>query len=59
VAGTIAVTAEQAQARGILADVGLTPYALARRKRPATFVDVVHGGSTFTELFTLLRCWIA
>lgn len=50
--------AEQAGARRILAGLGLTPHGLARRDRPATFVDVVHRGSTFTELFTLLRDWI-
>ncbi len=51
--------AERRQARRILAAGGLDPRALARRARPATFADVVAGGSTFTELFTLLRDWIA
>lgn len=51
--------AERRQARRILAACGLAPQALARRSRPATFADVVHGGSTFAELFTLLRDWIA
>ncbi len=50
---------EVRQARRILAASGLAPQALARRSRPATFADVVHGGSTFTELFTLLQDWIA
>ncbi len=50
--------AEQGQVRRMLAGLGLTPYALARRDRPVTFVDVVSHGSTFTELFTLLRRWI-
>jgi hypothetical protein len=50
---------EVAQARRVLASVGLAPHALARRRRPATFVDVVDSGSTFTELFGLLRDWIA
>jgi len=49
---------EQAQARRILAGAGVTPHGLARRERPVTFVDVVHRGSTFTELFDLLRSWI-
>ena len=49
---------ELRQARRILAACGLAPQALARRSRPATFADVVHAGSTFTELFTLLRDWI-
>lgn len=50
--------AEQAQAREILADAGVTPHGLARRRRPVTFVDVVSSGSTFTDLFDLLRAWI-
>lgn len=50
--------AEQAQARRILAGVDVTPRALARRGRPVTFVDVVNDGTTFTELFGLLRTWI-
>jgi hypothetical protein len=50
--------AEQAQARRILAGAGVTPRGLARRQRPVTFVDVVHRGSTFTEMFDLLRTWI-
>ena len=50
--------AEREQARHILAGLGLSPYELARRDRPATFVDVVHGGSTFTKLYGLVRPWI-
>jgi hypothetical protein len=50
--------AEQEQGRRMLAGLGLAPCALARRDRPVTFVDVVNHGSTFTELFTLLRRWI-
>jgi hypothetical protein len=46
------------RARQLLIAAGLSPRALARRDRAATFVDVVHGGSTFTELFILLRPWI-
>ncbi|NES29300.1 hypothetical protein GCE86_17845 [Micromonospora terminaliae] len=42
----------------MLADLDVTPHALARRHRPVTFVDVVHEGSTFTELFALLDDWI-
>jgi hypothetical protein len=38
--------------------IDLFPHGLARRDRPVTFVDVVHGGATFTELFELLRAWI-
>jgi hypothetical protein len=51
-------SAEQAQGRRILTALGLTPLALARRTRPATFVDVVDVGGTFTELFELLRRWV-
>lgn len=50
--------AERAQARRMLAAIDATPEGLARRQRPVTFVDVVHGGSTFTEVFDLLRAWI-
>ena len=50
--------AELAQGRRFLAEVGLPPHALARRGRPAFMVDVVDGGTTFTELFGLLRDWI-
>jgi hypothetical protein len=46
------------RARRVLTGLDLQPYALARRKRPATFVDIVHNGSTFTELFSLLRRWV-
>jgi hypothetical protein len=51
-------SAELAQGRHFLATVGLTPHALARRDRPAVLVDVVDGGATFTELFTLIRDWV-
>lgn len=51
-------TQERDQARQLLAGLGLAPDALARRKRPVTFVDVVSRGSTFTELFGLLDDWI-
>ena len=49
---------ERVQAQRALTAVGVTPSDLARRKRPATFVDVVSSGSTFTDLFWLLRDWI-
>lgn len=51
-------TERQAAARRVLTDVGVTPHALARRTRPIVFVDVVHEGSTLTELFNLLDAWI-
>ncbi|MEU7908298.1 hypothetical protein [Actinoplanes sp. NPDC049118] len=51
-------SAEVAQGRRFLTEVGLTPYRLARRERPAVLVDVVDGGTTFGELFTLIRDWI-
>ncbi|MBL7258893.1 hypothetical protein [Paractinoplanes lichenicola] len=50
--------AETAAARELLAAAGVTPHALARRARPVAFVDVVHAGSTFTELYGLLRDWV-
>jgi hypothetical protein len=50
--------AERAQARRIPTAVDVIPHGLARRTRPVTFVDVVHRGSTFTDLFDLLRTWI-
>ncbi|MGC5053177.1 hypothetical protein ACLQ2S_17185 [Micromonospora sp. DT48] len=50
--------AERARAREILTGVQVTPHNLARRRRPVTFVDVVDGGNTFTDLFHLLRDWI-
>ncbi|GID95105.1 hypothetical protein ACFQFC_32680 [Amorphoplanes digitatis] len=49
---------ERAAARRLLGGLGITPHALARRARPAVFVDVVDAGGTFTELFTLLDEWI-
>lgn len=53
------LSAEQrTAARRVLADLDLAPHALARRRRPVTFVDVVYEGSTFTELFNLLDEWI-
>lgn len=54
--------AERQRGREFLAGVGVTPHGLAsiraRRARPVTFVDVVHEGGTFTDLFTLLRDWV-
>jgi len=44
--------------RLILTGLGLDPRSLARRRRPATFVDVVSSGSTFSMLYSLLRDWI-
>lgn len=40
-----------------LAVAGLTPYALARRRRPLALVDLVWQGRTFTALHTVLRAW--
>lgn len=45
-------------ARKVLASVGASPYDLARRTRPLTFVDVVNRGGTFESLFYVLRDWI-
>lgn len=36
--------AEMHRARSILEDLGLSPYTLARRQRPAAFVDAVKAG---------------
>jgi hypothetical protein len=51
-------TAERAQARRVLAGLGLAPVSLARRAVPVVFTDVVAGGSTFGDLFAVLRAWI-
>lgn len=45
-------------ARELLASVGASPALLARAGRPVTFVDVVSSGSTFTDLFGVLREWV-
>ncbi|WP_146088280.1 hypothetical protein [Actinacidiphila yanglinensis] len=42
-----------------LAEAGLEPYALARRKRPLALVDVVSAGSTFDAIHGELSAWIA
>jgi len=56
---TRALTADDiAQARNLLATLGITPDSLARRSRPVTFVDVVWEGSTFTDVFELVRDWV-
>ncbi|GAA4710839.1 hypothetical protein Prum_091490 [Phytohabitans rumicis] len=49
---------EQLTARRVLGELGLAPSLLARRDRPATFVDVVDAGSTFGELLGVLAAWI-
>ncbi len=54
-----ALSLEELQiAHGVLTSAGVTPYALARRSRPMTFVDVTHSGATFGELFRLIRDWV-
>ncbi len=50
--------AQRAHLRDALRDVGAAPTQLARRGRPVTFVDVVHSGETFTELFAQLADWV-
>jgi hypothetical protein len=50
---------EVARFREELAAVGLHPHGLARRRRPATLVDVVCSGDTFTDLYAQVRRWIA
>ena len=49
---------ERQQAREILATAGAHPNDLARRQRPLTFVDVVHAGGTFTDVFNVVRDWV-
>lgn len=49
---------ELGAARAVLESVGITPYALARRPRPMTFVDVAHSGQTFGDLYLLVRDWV-
>ena len=51
--------AEVKRARQLLTAAGVTPATLSQRSRPLAFVDVVHEGGTFTELFGLLSDWIA
>lgn len=50
--------AQRAHLRDALRDVGAAPTQLARKGRPVTFVDVVHSGETFTELFAHLVDWV-
>jgi hypothetical protein len=52
------VPSERAAVRRLLATLAVTPERLARRSTPVAFVDVVAEGSTFGELFTLIREWI-
>jgi hypothetical protein len=46
------------QARNIFAAAGLSPDQLARAPHPATFVDLVYAGHTFTNLYRLRRDWV-
>lgn len=50
---------EVRQLRANLAALGITPYRLARLKRPIVLTDLVAGGSTFAHLYDDLRTWIA
>ena len=49
---------ETRAARSVLEAAGITPYELARRTRPITFVDVAHRGGTFGDLHALTRGWV-
>lgn len=49
---------EESAARTVLEGVGITPYLLSRRSRPVCFVDVAYSGSTFTDVFDLIRRWV-
>lgn len=51
--------AETRQLRANLTAAGLAPQDLMRRKHPTVLVDLVHRGSTFTNLYGELRAWIA
>ncbi|MFJ1763039.1 hypothetical protein ACIOD2_22190 [Amycolatopsis sp. NPDC088138] len=51
-------THDTALLREHLAAAGITPHRLARGTRPTVFVDLVHEGETFTELYRQLRRWI-
>ncbi|QVQ51203.1 hypothetical protein J4H86_20610 [Spiractinospora alimapuensis] len=50
--------AETRQLRANLTAAGLAPQDLMRRKHPIVLVDLVHRGSTFTNLYRELRAWI-
>nr|WP_260408568.1 hypothetical protein [Planomonospora venezuelensis] len=50
--------AEVRRLRVDLEGLGITPYGLARRRRPVVFADLVYGGATFANLYGLLRDWI-
>jgi len=52
-------TREPGQARQVLAGAGLSPFELARQRRPVAFADVVSSGGSFRDLFTLVRDWAA
>lgn len=41
-----------------MGQLGINPQRLAHRRRPVTFIDLVHGGRTYENLFLLLRRWI-
>lgn len=49
---------ERQQGRALLASIGAHPRDLARLVRPLAFVDVVHVGSTFGDVYELVRDWI-
>jgi hypothetical protein len=51
--------AEVRQLRVNLAAAGLAPGALARRRDPVVFADVVASGDTYGRLYDHLRQWIA
>ncbi|MEV0429522.1 hypothetical protein [Micromonospora sp. NPDC050495] len=52
-------SAEVAQFRTNMSQLGIDPQRLAHRRRPVTFIDLVHGGRTYANLFLLLRRWLA
>ncbi|GAA2105229.1 hypothetical protein GCM10009780_56890 [Actinomadura alba] len=57
--GLHAIEAPQVrQLRANLTAAGLSPYDLARRRRPLVFADIINSGHTFRILYRLLRDWI-
>lgn len=44
--------------RDILREIDAAPAAIVTRRRPTAFVDVVHRGSTFTDLYGVIRDWL-
>ncbi|WP_354701545.1 hypothetical protein DSM112329_01864 [Paraconexibacter sp. AEG42_29] len=50
---------ELAQLRANMTAAGLAPAALARRRTPVVFTDIVASGGTYENIHGILRDWIA